>query len=94
MNRMIMSSILLAAIALSGCGGGGGGSYGSSPNTPAPAPAPTPTPMPSSVSFTGWSKATFGSEEVGAPSEFATVEFNFDSDEDPTAYSDLIPAGN
>jgi hypothetical protein len=77
-NRLIALACLAALIA--GCGGGGGASY----------EAP-PTPM-QPASFTNWSKQeVFAKSESALPTETETLVFTFDGDDNPDAYTDLLP---
>jgi hypothetical protein len=91
----LLSVALVAALAAAGCGGGGSGSTAGVPAptpTPTPAPTPTPTPPPTGEGFTGWSKTSvFALPEAGAPVIMDELVFSFDGDDNPTAYSDLLP---
>jgi hypothetical protein len=100
MNRKLQLLIigLAAAFAATGCGGGGGDRMGYQSPTPTPMPAPTPTPTPppppSGEGFTEWSKVgVFMQPENIAPVVMDTLVFNFDGDDNPNAYSDLLPPG-
>lgn len=85
--KLVMLSVcLVAAFAATGCGGG-------SDRQVSTMPTPTPTPMSSAVEFTDWSKTTvFPGMEDGTPVNMDSLTFNFDSDDNPSAYSDLLPA--
>ena len=80
--------LLVAALAAAGCGGGGGDQVYNPPAPPAP-PAPPP---PSAEGFTNWFKVSvFSQPAAGTPIEMETLVFNFDSNDNPDAYSELLP---
>jgi hypothetical protein len=94
MNRkhFLLSISLAIAFAVVGCGGGGDRmGY----QQPAPMPMPTPPPpTPTGEGFTNWSKVgVFMQSENSAPVIMDTLVFNFDGDDNPNAYSDLLPSG-
>src|SRR5215831_256100 len=100
MNRklLLLSLGLATAFAVVGCGGGGD-RMGYQPPMPTPTPAPTPTPTPpppapTGEGFTNWSKVgVFNLPENSDPVIMDTLVFNFDGDDNPNAYSDLLPPG-
>jgi hypothetical protein len=76
---------LTAAFAVAGCGGGG---Y----DEPPPQPQPQPPTQPQAESFTDWSKnGVFAKPAEGAPENMDTLVWNFDGDDNPNAYSELLP---
>jgi len=94
----VLAMALLATTGIGGCGGGGGNGGGGSqapiagaPPSPPPPPASPPAPTP--VGFTSYSKQMYADNEMSTPWDIESVEFTFDGDEDPTAYDDLLPAG-
>jgi hypothetical protein len=84
------SLLLIAALAAAGCGGGGGG--GDPYAMPTPTPTPTPSPTPTAESYTNWFKvAVFSQPAANPPVDMDTLVINFDSNENPDAFSDLFP---
>jgi hypothetical protein len=90
-------AVLVTALTLAGCGGSSSGedaSYSPPVNAapPAPAPTPAPTPEPVGESFTDWSKnGVFAKDADGAPEIMDDLTFYFDGNDNPDAYSDLLP---
>jgi len=77
---MVFGSLI--ALAMSGCGGGGGGdsSQGYSP------------PQARAEGFTAWSKNdVFAKSAETTPVAMDSVNFNFDGNDDPNAYVELLP---
>jgi hypothetical protein len=69
------------AAAMSGCSGGND----SMPQSDA-------TPQPRGEGFTAWSKsAVFNAPAEGAPVVMDSLSFNFDGNDDPNAYAELLP---
>ena len=69
-----LATMLVIALATTGCGGSGGGGAGSAPSasappTAAPAPTPSPTPTPSGP--------LFGALEQTSTQQFATLGFSY-----------------
>lgn len=106
-SQLTVIAMVVLATSVAGCGGGGGGGNGGGgnpspvaggPPTPDPTPAPTPTPEPPpasmNVSFTAYSKQMFADVESSPAWEVESVTLEFDSDDDPTAYDDLLPQEN
>lgn len=49
-------------------------------------------PQPASLGFTQWSKQfVYAQTDASTPIETEMLSFNFDGDEDPNAYLDLLP---
>ena len=86
-KRSASSLLLVAALAAAGCGGGGGEQVYNPPAPPTP-----PAPPPSAEGFTNWFKVSvFSQPAAGTPVEMETLVFNFDSNDNPDAYSELFP---
>ena len=82
----LCTTSLAAAFAVAGCGGGGDHSS----TTPQQSTQPTPA-----INFTSWSKqSVFGQSEMSTPVELEDLKFNFDGDDDPAAYVDVLPAAS
>jgi len=68
------------AFAMTGCGGGGS----NAPEYSAP--------RAQADNFTAWSKnAVFSKPAESTPEVMDSITFNFDSNEDPNAYAELLP---
>lgn len=88
-------AVLVMALTLAGCGGSSGGNDAEiSPpvNAAPPAPPPTPAPEPVGESFTQWSRdGVYAKDADGEPEIMDDLTFNFDGNDNPDAYSDLLP---
>jgi len=84
MQKYYLLSIGFAtALAVAGCGSG---------DSEAPAAQPAPPEAPKAESFTNWSKnGVFAKPAEGTPEVMDTLVWNFDGDNDPAAYADLLP---
>jgi hypothetical protein len=81
-RQLTLLCVSLAALAAAGCGGGG---Y----DEPQPQQPPQ---QPQAESFTDWSKNdVFAKPAEGAPENMDTLVWNFDGDDNPNAYSELLP---
>lgn len=90
-----LSLALATALLVVGCGGGSSGYNDEPPPVaaapPANPPADPPT-QPTGESFTEWSRnGVFAKPADGAPEIMDELVFNFDGDDNPDAYSDLLP---
>jgi len=92
MNTRSLLPLAIAALVVSGCGGGSDGySESQSPVVVTPPPAPPPV-QPTGESFTDWSRnGVFAKAPDGEPEVMDDLAFNFDGDDNPNAYSDLLP---
>jgi len=78
-SLLLLGSVV--ALAMTGCSGGGD----------APTPGYSPT-QPKSESFTSWSKsAVFTKPAESTPEVMDTLVFSFDGNDDPNAYTELLP---
>jgi hypothetical protein len=77
--RLTASALLAAAVA--GCNGG---SNGAAPTTP-----PTP-PAPQTTAFSAFTKSVFAQSADSTPQSLDNVTFDFDVDDDPTAFDGLL----
>lgn len=82
---LFLPLILATAFAVAGCGGSSDG------DAPTP-PAPPPPPPQLGESFTTWSKnGVFAKDADGDPEIMDELVFNFDGNDNPDAYADLLP---
>jgi ABC-type glycerol-3-phosphate transport system substrate-binding protein len=81
MKTQMRALALIGAVAvIAGCGGGSSSSYETPPVATQPA------------SFTSWSKQeVFAKAETATPTETEPLMFNFDGDDNPDAYAELLP---
>ena len=80
MNALKLS-LFCATAALAGCGGS---DYDMA--------TPTPPATPQAESFTNWSKTgVFTKPAEGVPENMDTLVWNFDGNDNPDAYSELLP---
>gem|GEM_PF-6313233 len=81
-NRRFLAAGSLA-VALAGCGGGNGGGV----------PVTTVPPAASNIDFEIYAHQAFSNSANSTPAS-VNYTFNFDANDDPTAFDDLIASGS
>jgi hypothetical protein len=82
-RNLTLLCTLTASFALAGCNGGDYKPMEEQPQQPT---------QPKAESFTDWSKnGVFAKPAEGAPENMDTLVWNFDGNDNPNAYSELLP---
>jgi hypothetical protein len=79
----LAASAMLAAAVMVGCRGGGANGE---PQTS----TPTPPAAPQTTAFSTFTKAVFAESADSTPQSLDNVTFDFDVDDDPTAFDGLL----